>query len=195
MKFRPLSILEPEFELTDEDFKEIEYILKMRVGIQLADGAQKLVIARLSKNLKRSGSKNFNEYLNLVKSGEGKAEKNLMINALTTNTTHFFREKGHFELLETHFMKRLILKAKGGKRVRLWSAACSSGQEAYSIAASVVRLFPDVHNYDFRILATDINTDMLDGAKLGLYDFNCLKNFFMTKIQRLLNPVKLLLIY
>lgn len=160
----------PEFNISERNFCEIEEILRKTAGISLADGAQKLIIARLSKHLKRLNFQSFDDYIDLIKSSSGSYERQIMVNSLTTNTTHFFREKGHFDLLESCFMKRLILKAKAGKRVRLWSAACSSGEEAYSIAGTVIHLFPEVHNYDFRILATDINREMLLKAEIGLYD-------------------------
>lgn len=93
----------------------------------------------------------------------------LMINALTTNTTRFFRELRHFEIFENEILPSLIKQAKNGARVRLWSAACSSGEEAYSIAAVLLNNFPDAHNFDIRILATDVDTQTLKHAEAGVY--------------------------
>ncbi|WP_102109293.1 CheR family methyltransferase [Oceaniglobus roseus] len=158
-----------DFPLSDAQFERIGRIMRLQSGICLADGAQKLVVSRLSKHLKRLGLPGFEAYLDFVTGPQGAEEQKRMIDALTTNTTRFFREEGHFRLLETGQMPRLIRKAREGGRVRLWSAACSSGEEPYSMAATVLRAFPDAGQHDFRILATDINTAMLTRAKAAIY--------------------------
>ncbi|WP_170134042.1 CheR family methyltransferase [Palleronia aestuarii] len=153
-----------------EQFRHIAAMLRDRTGIVLADGAQKFVVARLAKRLRRLGHRGFDVYLSLVTSPAGAGEFDLMIDALTTNTTRFFREPGHFDFLASRVLPRLIRKAREGGRVRFWSAACSSGEEPYSLAATILEAFPDAALYDVRILATDINREMLCRAEAGLYD-------------------------
>lgn len=159
-----------ELELTAAQFRRIAALLRERAGITLAEGSQKLVISRLSKHLRRLGHRGFDPYLALVTGAAGAGELEQMINALTTNTTRFFREPGHFELMASRILPRLIDRARAGGRVRLWSAACSSGEEPYSIAATVLAAFPDAARFDLRILATDINGLMLARAEAALYE-------------------------
>lgn len=94
---------------------------------------------------------------------------------LTTNFTRFFRENHHFEHLKTEVLPELIARAKAGGRVRIWSAACSDGQEPYSIALTVLSLLPNAADYDFRILATDIDPKILALARAGAYDATALE--------------------
>ncbi|WP_240161493.1 CheR family methyltransferase [Gluconacetobacter azotocaptans] len=92
-----------------------------------------------------------------------------LICALTTNVTSFFREKTHFTHLEEVVVPRLAAQVRAGGRGRLWSAACSTGQEPWSIAMSVLSAFPDAHGHDVRVLATDINSDVVSQAAAGIY--------------------------
>lgn len=97
-----------------------------------------------------------------------------MLAALTTNVTRFYREPHHFEHLKTQVLPALLQEAKAGGRVRIWSAACSSGQEPYSIALSVLSLMPDAANYDVRILASDIDPNMIAEGQAGRFSHSAL---------------------
>jgi chemotaxis protein methyltransferase CheR len=92
-----------------------------------------------------------------------------MMNALTTNVTRFFREPHHFDTLKKDVLPKLLAEAKRGGKVRIWSAACSSGEEPYSIALTVLSLLPDAHSYDIKILATDVDKNILHKASEGVY--------------------------
>ena len=157
-------------ELSVAEFNKISAILRDQAGITLADGGEKLVISRLTKQLSRLGLSSFSSYLKHVTSPAGADDLVRMVEAMTTNTTRFFREPEHFETLAEDAMPRIIRKARAGGRVRLWSAACSTGEEAYSIAATVLKSFPDVARYDVRILATDINHAVLAHGTAGQYE-------------------------
>ena len=95
---------------------------------------------------------------------------------LTTNLTGFFRENHHFELMSKTWLPRLVRAAQDGRRVRLWSAACSSGPEAYSLGICLLEACPDIARHDVRILATDIDPDILKTAQAGRYDEDKLKS-------------------
>src|SRR5271165_4291182 len=123
-----------EFPLTAKDFRTIATIMRSDAGIALQDNKTSLVYSRLAKRLRALGLKSFSDYCALVVGSAGQDEREAMIAALTTNVTRFFREPHHFEHLKTIMLPRMIANAKQGKRVRLWSAACSSGQEPYSMA-------------------------------------------------------------
>jgi chemotaxis protein methyltransferase CheR len=159
-----------EFPMVKRDFQMIAGIMMEEAGISLSENKANLVYSRLAKRLRLLGLRNFAQYCALVMSLDGKHERQAMIAALTTNVTRFFREPHHFEHLKTQVLPGLIEKAKQGQRVRLWSAACSSGQEPYSMALTLLSLMPDAVKYDIRILATDIDPNVLEAGEEGVYD-------------------------
>ena len=159
-----------EFELTPRDFAAITGILMQEAGIALSDGKANLVYSRLAKRLRLLGLRNFSDYVALISGAEGAEERQAMIAALTTNVTRFFREPHHFDHLRTEILPPLLAKARQGGKIRLWSAACSSGQEPYSMALPVLALLPEAAKYDIKILATDIDPNMLAAGQAGIYD-------------------------
>lgn len=164
-----IAIGRGEILLSTAAFNGIRALLKSKTGIHLEESSNSLILSRLSSRVRRKKLPDFDAYLAHVCAPGGAQELVQMINALTTNTTRFFREPGHFELLKTEVLPNMIEKAKRGERIRLWSAACASGEEAYSIAALVLDIFPDALDFDIRILGTDIDTHMLQHAKTGIY--------------------------
>jgi chemotaxis protein methyltransferase CheR len=142
---------------------------KAQFGLNLAESKMPLVYSRLSNRLKARCVNGFSEYLELINKPQEAEELLELISALTTNVTSFFREKHHFEMLETEILPNLIQHVKSGGRARLWSAGCSSGQEPYSLAMTVMDKFPDALNYDIRVLATDIDPKIVAYAKDGAY--------------------------
>lgn len=159
-----------EYVLMREDFRIIARIMRDMAGISLPEAKATLVYSRLAKRIRTLGLRSFSEYCALVQDEAGDAERQEMMGALTTNVTRFFRESHHFEHLRTRVLPPLVAHAKSGGRIRLWSAACSSGQEPYSIALTVLALLPDAPRFDIRILATDIDRTMLAVGRAGLYD-------------------------
>ncbi|HEV7434951.1 MAG TPA: protein-glutamate O-methyltransferase CheR [Pseudorhizobium sp.] len=159
-----------EYPLTRRDLSEIAAMIYSDAGIYLNDSKASLVYSRLSKHIRNLGLKGFREYCALVASPEGAAARREMLSHLTTNFTRFFRENHHFEHLRDEVLPGLIARAKNGGRVRIWSAACSDGQEPYSIALTVLSSLPNAADYDFKILATDIDPKILALARAGTYD-------------------------
>jgi len=155
--------------LTRDDFGRIAAMLHADAGIHLSDTKAALVYSRLAKRLRSLGLESFRDYCALVDSREGRGERQKMLAALTTNVTKFFREPHHFDHLAKYVLPPLVDTARRGARVRLWSAACSSGQEPYSIALTLLALMPDAARYDVKVLATDIDPDMLKEADRGVY--------------------------
>ncbi len=153
-------------ELTDRHFRVISGILHQRCGIKLTEGKEGLVKARLSKRLRHLGLGGFDQYLDYLNSDAGSGELYTMIDSLTTNKTSFFREDAHFHFLRDHILP--AVRQQGG-RLRIWSAACSSGEEPYSIALLLKNVWPDIQKCDVKILATDISARVLDQAKSGIY--------------------------
>jgi chemotaxis protein methyltransferase CheR len=168
----PQSTMMPEgeFRYSEQDFRAIAGMLRQDAGINLPPGKSTLVYARLAKRLRALGVSTFNAYVEHLASADGTEERRHMVTALTTNVTRFFREPHHFEHLRSAVLPGLLREAaQKGRRVRLWSAACSTGQEAYSIAAVVADLMPEAANSDVRILATDIDPVVLEQARAGRY--------------------------
>jgi chemotaxis protein methyltransferase CheR len=157
-----------EFVMTAEDFASIASILHATSGISLSPSKTSLVYSRLAKRLRTLGLESFREYCQLISGSAGVDERQAMLAALTTNVTRFFREPHHFDYLRK-LIPELATTAKRGGRVRIWSAGCSSGEEPYSIALTILGLFPNAHELDVKILATDIDPIILGKAKEGLY--------------------------
>lgn len=159
-----------EYAFTAKDLSFISDIMRSDTGIVLSESKASLVYSRLAKRIRKLGLSGFAEYCSLVKTPEGEEERKEMMAALTTNVTSFFREPHHFEHLKTKILPDLIRRAKAGERIRMWSAACSSGPEPYSMALTLLQLLPDANNYDIRILATDIDRNILAIASAGIYE-------------------------
>ncbi|WP_205880332.1 CheR family methyltransferase [Lichenicoccus roseus] len=154
-----------------EDFDAIRALMHRIAGIKLSDSKRDLVSGRLRRRLGVLGLENFSQYRLLVDSPAGDDERLQMINALTTNLTSFFREAHHFVAL-AELLDRMLATAEQ-RRLRIWSAACSSGEEPYSIAMVVHGALQKAgamkRGWDARILATDIDSNMVDLAAAGSY--------------------------
>jgi chemotaxis protein methyltransferase CheR len=159
-----------EFLLTSSDFRTIAAMLHADAGIYLPESKSSMVYSRLAKRLRILGLQSFRDYCALVGSASGVDERQQMLAALTTNVTKFFREPHHFEHLKKVVLPPLLDEARRGGRVRIWSAACSSGQEPYSIAMTLLSLMSDVGQLDVKVLATDIDPNMVASGGAGVYD-------------------------
>ena len=184
----PLPPPEPRTHLSEGQRRRIAELIYRRAGIVLAEGSEKLVVSRLSKHLRRLGCDGFDAYLARVTGPDGEGELDQMVDALTTNTTRFFREPEHFRILERELMPRLVREARAGRRVRIWSAACSSGEEPYSIASIVLAQLPEAARLDLRILATDINRAVLRTAEAGRYDASARRSLTEPQAEQMFEP-------
>jgi chemotaxis protein methyltransferase CheR len=163
------AMVEGEFLFTEADFRRIAAFAHEDAGIALPTAKATLVYSRLAKRLRALGLSTFKDYCALVAGTDGLDERQKMLAALTTNVTRFFREPHHFDHLRERVLPKLTASAKRGGRVRLWSAACSSGQEPYSMAMTLLAAMPDAAQYDIRILATDIDPNVVRDARMGVY--------------------------
>ncbi len=160
---------EREFDFTDADFQSLVKLAHEHAGISLAESKRNLVYSRLSRRLRALGLGSFQEYRDYLAATSAELES--FINAISTNLTKFFREAHHFEHLRTHVATAFAQTAgrKPAARLRIWSAGCSTGEEPYTIAAVLKREIPDVRRYDVRILATDIDTEVIARGARGEY--------------------------
>lgn len=166
---RSRPLVEGEFLFTNDDFTAIARMLYDDAGIALSESKASLVYSRLAKRLRALGLESFHDYCRMVAGAEGVGERQNMLAALTTNVTRFFREPHHFEHLKTYVLPALAQRARARGRVRIWSAGCSSGQEPFSIALTVLDALPEAASLDFRILATDIDPNMVAAGRAAVY--------------------------
>ena len=158
-------------DLTDAQFQKISDLVYRHSGINLKSGKEALVRARLMKRFRALGMDSVDAYLEFIGGRAGSDELNRMIDVMTTNKTSFYREIEHFK-----YLQETVLPQSKAKRVRLWSAACSSGEEPYSIAMTLKEYLPDIARKDVLILATDISTRMLEKAQQAIYSKDVLKD-------------------
>ncbi len=158
-----------EYPFTVHDFTRLAQILRAETGIVLEEGKMPLLYARLAKRLRELGMDSFKSYCAFIATAAGADERRRMLEALTTNVTRFFRGPHHFEHLRTQVMPQLATQARRGRRVRFWSAGCSSGEEPYSIALTILSVLPEAAQLDVKVLATDIDSDVLQRGKEGVY--------------------------
>src|SRR4029077_3035891 len=136
-----------EFDFSREDFGRVRQLIAAYAGISLHERKENMVYNRLSRRLRATGYESFGDYLDQVEA-PGSDEREQFVNALTTNLTAFFREAHHFNML--------VARTKPGARLRVWSSACSTGEEAYSVAIALRDA-----GRSGEILATDIDTEAL----------------------------------
>lgn len=156
-----------DLSFTDEDFSCIRRIVMEKTGIALAEHKRELVYGRLAKRLRAIGLNSFSRYCVYVQEHEDELHE--LVNAITTNLTAFFRESYHFDYLRESVLPELMQSNAETRRIRIWSAGCSTGEEPYSIAMVVREMIPASANWDVKILATDIDTNVLERAQLGVY--------------------------
>ena len=157
-----------EFEFGNEDFEALRKLVKEITGINLSDQKRELVYGRLARRLRVLHLRTFAEYRDLLASDGGR-EIGEFCNAITTNLTSFFRESHHFEYLRDQVLQPMVANRTASRRVRIWSAGCSTGEEAYSLAMTVIESIPDLRTWDVKILATDLDSDVLGKAQRGIY--------------------------
>lgn len=161
-----------EFHFERKHFDFIAGLIKKRAGIVLRPSKFDMVYGRLSRRLRALDMTSFDQYCDFIASLEGTDELDSFRNALTTNLTKFFRESHHFDHLASIVLAAKIseMQAGGSRRIRIWSAASSSGEEAYSAAMVLLDTVGDIGCWDARILATDIDTNMVNQCREGIYE-------------------------
>lgn len=158
-----------EFEYTRADFDRLRALSNKYSGILVPDDKFDMFYSRLTKRIRALRLNSFKEYCQLLEDGSTQEFTNF-INSITTNLTAFFRENHHFDYLKKTVIPELIKKNQTSRQIRAWSAGCSTGEEAYSIAMTLLENLPA--GWTAKILATDIDTQVLDIAANGVYELN-----------------------
>lgn len=163
------TVYEREFEFNRKDFEHIRDLVGERTGIVLSDHKITMVYGRLSRRLRQLKITSFSQYLKLLEDETGQ-ELVEFTNALTTNLTSFFREPHHFEYLKKTAIP-VIMKNRPEHRLRVWSAGCSTGEEPYTIGVTLHEAMESsIRNWDVKILATDLDTNVVQKGKSGIYE-------------------------
>lgn len=166
-------MLEPDLEasFTDKEFDYFAALVYEKSGIVLGRHKKNMMYTRLVRRVRDLSLASFPAYCAFVKGPTGEQEIGALINAMTTNLTRFFREDHHFDFLKSTIVPASMADARkhGQSRIRIWSAGCSSGEEPYSIAITLQKALPAIRQWDARILATDLDTNMVARAAAGIY--------------------------
>lgn len=173
---------EREFSFSDKDFAYLRNLVATHTGISLSDAKRDLVYGRLSRRLRQLGLLRFDEYCRLLDEGDGNELDNF-VNAITTNLTSFFREPHHFEYMTGTAVPKLAA-ARQQRRLRIWSAGCSTGEEPYTLALALKEVMPSLDGWDVRILATDLDTNVVNTAKQGIYREERIEGLSRSRKQR-----------
>lgn len=160
-----------EFVFTDEHFDLLRQLVKQYAGISLNDTKRQLVYGRLARRIRVMNLPGFDDYCALVRN-EDSTEIESFINAITTNLTSFFRESHHFDYLAQQVVPTLLQQNAASRRIRIWSAGCSSGEEPYSIAMTLLDALGSHCDWDIKVLATDIDSNMVATAAAGIFPPN-----------------------
>lgn len=175
-----------EIKLSNSEFDKIRDRIYRIAGISLGEAKRVLVVSRLSKILRALNIPSFDSYVDFLDKIASQDEKQVFVNALTTNLTRFYREDHHFDHLVDYVGKIIAsptpVKSKTGKsRLRIWSAGCSTGQEPYTIAMALMGKYPQLKSWDFKILATDVDTNVIAKAAMGTYSAGDLDGLSLTQ--------------
>jgi chemotaxis protein methyltransferase CheR len=158
--------------MTPELFTKFQALIYKEAGIWLGPHKSTLLQGRLARRLRLLGLASMFEYYRLVIQTDQQHERAMMIDCITTNETHFFREPRHFEFLAQRVFprwKKLVAEQQRSKRIRIWSAGCSTGEEPYSLAMVLLKYFSLETGWDIEVLATDISTRVLEKARAAIF--------------------------
>ncbi len=173
-----------EFNFSEKDFEQLRELVYRHTGIRMADNRRDLIYGRLSRRLRALGLTSFSDYCRYIEEGDDPEELEAFRNAVTTNLTAFFRESHHFDYLANELLPQLSRQKRVERRLRIWSAGCSSGEEPYTIAMVLHEALPDVHGWDARILATDLDSAILQKAREGVYDIQAIQRALGPRLKR-----------
>ncbi len=185
MTLCPVNItVEREFRFTADDFEFLRDIVNRSTGIVVTDEKEDMFYSRLARRIRRLGLNDFKQYCDLIKNDEDGIETAMLANAITTNLTSFFREEHHFHFLSQTILPELVKTTATGRRLRIWSAGCSTGEEPHSIAVTICESELLTSGWDVRILATDVNSEVLAQAAEGIYSQGRVEGIHQQRLQQ-----------
>jgi len=171
------------FSFGEEDFAALRELVKAHTGIHLSEQKREMVYGRLSRRLRALGLDSFRAYRALLERGDSD-ELVQFCNAITTNLTSFFREAHHFQYLREQVLAARAADRGSSRRLRFWSAGCSSGEEPYSLAMTIHEALSDARRWDIKILATDLDTEVLGRGQRGVYEEERVRGLPAQRLER-----------
>lgn len=178
-----------EFDFSDKDFQRVKKLVLEHTGICLSDIKHDMMYSRLAKRLRQLHLDSFSDYIDLIESGD-ESELGNFTNSVTTNLTSFFREQHHFDYLKTTLIPTLMKLNADTRKIRIWSAGCSTGEEPYSLAITLKESIPDNAGWDVKILATDLDTNVLETGSNGVYSMERVNGISSSVLKRWFNKGK-----
>jgi len=172
-----------EFAFSDDDFNALRVLVKEHTGIHLSDQKRELVYGRISRRLRALDLESFLDYRELL-TRSGSNEIVEFCNAITTNLTSFFRENHHFEYVREQILAPMVADPRAARRLRIWCAGCSSGEEPYSLAMTLHETLQDVGRWDIKILATDLDSEVLGKGQRGMYAPDRVRDMSQARMSR-----------
>lgn len=169
--------------LRDAEFEFIRHVVGENAGIVLGPNKRQLVQGRIARRMRELGLRSYESYCEHVRNS-GPEELVGLINALTTNVTSFFRENHHFEALASYMLPEAIKRNNVSRRIRIWSAGCSTGEEPYCLAMVASECLPPSQRWDLKILATDIDSDVVAQAQCGVYGLDRMASVPEARLRR-----------
>ncbi len=181
-----MHVFQKPIELKPGEYRSLARLIYDKSGISLGDHKQEFMKTRLGKRLRALGLDTYAEYFNFVSESQDDGELMLMINAISTNFTSFYRERQHFDFLTGQALPEILRRKNAEKstRVRAWCAAASTGEEPYTLALTLAEFFSRMPTFDVKLLATDISTKVLAQAMEGVYTFDKVKTVPPALLER-----------
>jgi chemotaxis protein methyltransferase CheR len=170
-------------QLGDAEFDFIRHVVGENAGIVLGPNKRQLVQGRLARRLRELALPSYESYCEYLRDA-GPEELVGLINAITTNVTSFYRENHHFEALSSYMLPEAMKRNSASRRIRIWSAGCSTGEEPHCLAMVAAEVLPSSPRYDFKILATDIDSDVVAAATAGIYPIDRMSTVSPERLKR-----------
>lgn len=176
--------------ITDSDFVRFRDFFYRKTGIMFADNKRYFVDKHLHERMLAAGQPVFRDYFNTLRFQASGEEFQALVNLMTVNETYFYREEYQFRCLVRSILPEIVRRKAPGAPVRIWSVPCSTGEEPYSIAFQLLDTWPEVDQYDIEIVASDIDTTVLDQAKRGLYGERAIQHVPKATLERYTRRVR-----
>ena len=176
--------------LSKEDFERFREFFYEKTGILFDESKRYFVDRRIIERMKATGYDNFKSYFIAIKYDISGKELQNLINALTVNETYFFREEYQFQAMVENMLPEITSRKKPGERVRIFSIPSSTGEEPYSIALYLLEYWKDIDKWDIEIVSSDIDTNVLEAAKQGVYSSRSVQNLPKPILQKYFTPLK-----
>ncbi|MCB1774114.1 MAG: protein-glutamate O-methyltransferase [Gammaproteobacteria bacterium] len=173
-----------EYQFTRRDFDYLRRVSNQHTGIVVTDDKFDMFYSRLARRVRALGLKSFADYCDYLEAPTNAGEITELVNAVTTNLTSFFRENHHFEFLAKKALPEAVARNRATRKLRIWSAGCSTGEEPYSVAMVLAEQEAMLRGWDVQLLATDIDSNVLAQAAAGVYPVSRLDGLPASRLKQ-----------